>query len=123
MVSLVLVSPSTVMRLKERSAAVTSISRRSAGAAAMSVMRKQSMVATSGRIIPAPFTTPVRVKVRPPSRPCRETTFGTRSVVMMASAKSLTPSVFRPRRSPGSADSMRSTGSGSPITPVEATST
>ena len=81
------------------------------------------MVATSGRIMPAPFTTPVTVTRSAPISACRETTFGTRSVVMIASAKSPTPSGASDAISAGRAVSIRSTGSGSPMTPVEATST
>src|SRR5262245_32129886 len=117
--SLVEVSPSTLMRLKEASAAsATSVSRARCGSAA-SVATKPSMVAISGRIIPAPLAIPVTVA--PPAR--RDLALGTVSVVMIASAA--LPQLSSPRSAmhAGSPATMRATGSGSMITPVEKGST
>ena len=84
--SLVEVSPSIVMRLKDRSAASRASCCTSAGAMFASVATKPSMVAMLGRIMPAPLLMPVTVTVLPPMRTCREAALGTVSVVMMASA-------------------------------------
>ena len=86
--SLVDVSPSMVMRLNERSAAILVSCGISAGAIAASVATKPSMVAMFGRIMPAPFAMPVTVIVLPPRSTRRDTAFGWVSVVMIASAAS-----------------------------------
>ena len=124
--SLVEVSPSMVMRLKLRSAASRSSGCSSAGAMTASVAMKPSMVAMSGRIMPAPLLMPVTVTVRPPMATCRDAAFGSVSVVMMPAAASAqaAPSAGRSAATTaGSAASMRSTGSVSMITPVENGST
>jgi hypothetical protein len=56
-VSLVLVSPSMVMRLKDPSTDRFSADCRSETEMSASVQMKQSMVAMSGRIMPAPLAT------------------------------------------------------------------
>ncbi len=56
-VSLVLVSPSMVIRLKDPSTDRLNADWRSATAMPASVQAKQSMVAMSGRIMPAPLAT------------------------------------------------------------------
>src|SRR3990167_8603102 len=58
MVSLVLMWPSIVMRLKEDSTAFLRHSLRSGAGMATSVVRKHSMVARFGAIIPAPLVIP-----------------------------------------------------------------
>ena len=84
--SLVEVSPSTVMRLKERAAASASMRCSAAWLTAASVATKPSMVAMSGWIMPAPLAMPVTVTVLPPRLSRREHALGTVSVVMIAAA-------------------------------------
>ena len=81
------------------------------------------MVAMSGRIIPAPFAIPVTVNSRPATVRRTERPLGTVSVVMMARAARGQPSSVSAVSAAGSAATMRSTGSGAPITPVEKGST
>ena len=81
------------------------------------------MVAMFGWIMPAPLAMPVTVIVRPSITTCRETALGTVSVVMIASAALGQLSAARLATPPGSPASMRSTGSGSMITPVDNGST
>src|SRR6267142_3140817 len=118
--SLVEVSPSTLMRLNEFAA--TSPTRRSSALCATlaSVAMNPSMVAMSGRIIPAPFAIPVTTAA-PSAR--RDLALGTVSVVMIAWAAR--PQLSSPRSAThaGSPVRMRSRGSGSMITPVENGST
>ena len=66
--SLVEVSPSMVMRLKDSSAASFTSACISPGAMAASVAMKPSIVAMFGRIMPAPLVMPVIVTVLPPKR-------------------------------------------------------
>ena len=71
----------------------------------------------SGRIMPAPLAMPVTTASPPESFTLRENAFGTVSVVMMASAASSQLALLATAaRQPGR---MRSTGSGSMMTPVE----
>ena len=121
--SLVEVSPSIVMRLKLASAASRTRNSSGSGAIAASVATKPSIVAMSGRIIPAPLAMPVTVTSRPPICSLRETALGTVSVVMMACAASAQLSGRRSATAAGNPASMRSTGSVSMITPVENGST
>src|SRR5262245_12020692 len=115
--SLVAVSPSTVMQLNERAAALPATLRSALPGSAASVATKPSIVAMSGRIMPAPFAMPVTTASPVDSRTLREKALGTVSVVMIASAaasQSLeSSSAF------GSAATILSAGSGSMITPVE----
>ena len=76
-----------------------------------------------GCSMPTPLAMPVTLTRRPSISAAREAAFGTVSVVMIAAAapaQFAPPSVARHR---GSAASIRSTGSGSRITPVENGST
>ena len=117
--SLVEVSPSTVMQLKDSSAASLT-SRSSIGwLIAASVATKPSMVAMFGRIMPAPLAMPVIVAAVAPAPTLREAALATVSVVMMAWAASCQPSVFSADRQAGRPALRRSTGNGSMITPVE----
>ena len=85
-----------------------------------SVNTKDSMVAMSGAIMPAPLAMPLMVTLALPSFTVAVATFGKVSVVMIAFAASSQPS--------GAARATRSSSmplnlvasSGSPITPVEA---
>ena len=82
------------------------------------------MVAMFGWIMPAPLLMPVSVTVWPPIVTWRDAAFGSVSVVMMASAASNQLCGLQVRRArPAGPASMRSTGSGSRITPVENGST
>ena len=121
--SLVEVSPSTVMRLKLASTASPTIERNARGSTAASVAMNASIVAMSGRIIPEPLAIPVTVTVRPPRSRVRDAPLGTVSVVAMAAAASSQPSPLSRPAAAGTARSKRSTGSGSPMTPVENGST
>ena len=95
------------------------------GAIAASVAMKPSMVAMFGRIMPAPLLMPVMVTVRAADRaPARDAALGSVSVVMMASAATRpVVGLGRSASAAGRPASMRSTGSGSMITPVENGST
>ena len=119
--SLVEVSPSTLMQLNDRSATRSSSSWRFVLERRASVAMKPSIVAMSGRIMPAPLAMPV-TRISPfESLTFLEKAFGTVSVVMIASAadsQSLLASSAL-----GSAAMMRSAGSGSMMTPVENGST
>ena len=84
--SLVEVSPSTVTQLKERWATRSSRRCRLFCPTRASVAMNASIVAMSGRIMPAPFAMPVTTAGPAESRSLRENAFGTVSVVMMASA-------------------------------------
>ena len=121
--SLVDVSPSIVMALKDgATACARQRSSRSFGTAA-SVATNASIVAMSGQIMPAPLAIPVTRIVSPSTATSREASLRTVSVVMIASAARGHPSSARSASSAGSAAPMRSTGSGSPMTPVENGST
>ncbi|MOA02719.1 hypothetical protein D3C78_1221850 [compost metagenome] len=76
-----------------------------------------------GLIIPAPLLMPVTVTVTPSCTNWRLAPFGRVSVVMMPAAASAQLSTDRLARAAGRAASIFSTGSGSPITPVEYGST
>ena len=122
-VSEVEVSPSIVTALNVSVTASDKIACKAGAAIGASVNTKDSMVAMSGAIMPAPFAMPLMVTVVPPIFACAVATFGNVSVVMMAFAAS--------RKRPGAAFSAkpcitplkRCAGSGSPITPVEARKT
>ncbi len=81
------------------------------------------MVAMSGAIMPEPLAMPLSVTVWPPISACRVAPLGKVSVVMIARAAAGQDSGARSRSSAPSAPIRRSSGSGSPITPVEATKT
>ena len=88
-----------------------------------SVARKPSMVAMFGRIMPAPLLMPVTVTVAPLICSCRLKALGTVSVVMMPSAARAQWPPWASASAAGRPATMRSTGSGSMITPVENGST
>src|SRR5262245_31052292 len=119
--SLVEVSPSTLMQLKERSATRSSRPCSSLRETRASVAMKPSIVAMSGRIMPAPLAMPVTQISPLESLTFFETALGVVSVVMIASAAE-SQSLFA-SSALGSAAMMRSAGSGSMITPVENGST
>ena len=121
--SLVDVSPSTVMALNVSSAASASARCSRSGPTSASVVRNPSMVAMFGSIMPAPLAIPPTWKT--PSGVVARTaaSFAHRSVVMMASAAAPCPS----RLSAPTACVMPwrsfSPFSWTPITPVEETRT
>ena len=121
--SLVEVSPSTVMQLNELFAAWRTSASSARCDTFASVATNPSIVAMSGRIMPAPFAIPVTVTSPALSRARREAAFGTVSVVMIASAAAAQLSARRSATAAGSPAMMRSAGSGSMITPVENGST
>ena len=121
--SLVEVSPSTETMLKVSSATHLSAFWSRAGEMAASVVTKQSMVAILGWIIPEPLAMPPIVQVLPPSGNRTATSLRLVSVVMIASAASALPVSEREAASAGMAEVMGASGSGWPITPVDATIT
>jgi hypothetical protein len=74
--SLVLMSPSTVMTLNDLSIEEISIFRSMGAATAASVTIKQSIVAMSGWIMPEPLAMPAIVTVFPPISSCTAVIFG-----------------------------------------------
>ena len=80
---------------------------------------KQSMVAMSGHIMPAPLATAETVAVFSPTASCLDAYLGKASVVMIASAASTALSPPRPLTSFGMAFLIFPAGRRSPITPVE----
>jgi hypothetical protein len=116
---LVEVSPSTVIRLNEPPTASIKQDCNKSLSSPASVTTNASMVAISGRIIPAPLATPVTVTVCPSTSSCREAPLGTVSVVMIPYAASTQPSSDKRAQAPGKPALILSTGSDSPITPVE----
>ncbi len=117
--SLVLVSPSTVMALKEASATSLISCCNTGVVMAASVAINPNMVAILGQIMPEPLDMPVRVMVWPSMSIWRLPALATVSVVMMARAAS---SQLAGRR--WLSDwVILSLGRGSRITPVENGST
>ena len=87
---------------------------------AASVKTKESIVAMSGAIMPAPLAMPTIVTATPPIEVWRVATFGKVSVVMIAFAASIQgPGAARAAQS-ASTPSNFVASSGSPMTPVEA---
>ena len=120
--SLVDMSPSTVMVLNVSSTASASAACSTAGATVASVVMKQSIVAMLGWIIPDPFAIAANFTALPPMSISRNATFVRRSVVRIASAAGIASSPSA-ATSAGTAAAIRSTGSGVPIAPVDAVST
>ena len=135
-VSLVLISPSTVMRLKLWATACSNDNCSAAGAIAASVVMKHNIVACNaagrlpltlmpGWIIPAPLhTPPIRVRF-PSSENSTAICFGCVSLVMIASATCAPCSGELPKIAIASAIPHRTfcMGSVTPILPVELTNT
>ena len=121
--SLVEVSPSTLIMLNESFTSALSARRSISGLMAASVVKNTSMVAMFGWIMPEPLAMPPSVHVRPPTSNATATSFFARSVVMIASAASPLPPRESAAASAGMAASMGAGSSGWPITPVEATIT
>jgi hypothetical protein len=117
--SLVEVSPSMVTRLNEAVGQRLASGWISDGSIFASVAMKPSMVAMFGRIMPAPLLMPVMVTVAPPICTRWLNALGMVSVVMMPSAARAQWFSDASASAAGRPASMRSTGSGSMITPVE----
>jgi hypothetical protein len=121
--SLVDVSPSTVTRLNEPSASSVANCFITPCETQASVAMNPSMVAMLGRIMPAPLLMPVMVTSTPSTLAFALKALATVSVVMMPSAARSQWSGRASASAAGRPASMRSTGSGSMITPVENGST
>ena len=113
-VSLVDMSPSTVMVLNVSSTASASAACSTAGATVASVVMKQSIVAIWGWIIPEPLAIAANLTALPPMSISRNATFVRRSVVRIASAAGMASSPSA-ATSAGTAAAIRSTGSGMPM--------
>ena len=111
------------MQLKLRSTALRSMSCSSAESTSASVNRNDSIVAMSGMIIPAPLAMPATRTTPSGVSTCPYRTFGTVSVVMIALAHASNCSRSKFFHRFGSARGIRASSNGSPITPVEASST
>ena len=122
-VSEVEVSPSTVMQLKVRAFARASIACSRLRSTAASVKTNASIVAMSGAIMPEPLAKPAIRTGTPSSSTVVAATLAKVSVVMIARAAAAAASAASPSRSAPITATIRSAGSGSPITPVEATKT
>ena len=120
-VSLGLIWPSTEMRLKPLPAAARVAASRSSGSTQASVVTYASIVAMSGRIIPAPLAAAPMVTSPEVSASRKVPPFAKASVVRMASPKAVPPSEV----SAAAAESMPAVsnfmGRRSPMTPVEHT--
>jgi hypothetical protein len=122
-VSLVDWSPSTVIRLNERSTARRSTACSASLATIASVAMKQNIVARCGSSIPTPLAIPPIVTGRPATSTRSAASLGVVSVVMIASAACRPPCGDSPRTTLGSPARILSIGSGCPMTPVAAIST
>ena len=122
--SLVEVSPSIVTWLKVRSTAGRRSSASACDAIGASVVRKASMVAICGWIMPAPFAMPpMRISRPSSSRAVTACSLGRVSVVMIARAASVPAPSVRRSSSVGIVATMAATGSREPMRPVDAGST
>ena len=122
-VSDVEVSLSMVTALKVSSTPLLSSDCSTADDSGASVNTKDSMVAMSGMIMPAPLAMPLMVTLALPSFTVAVATFGKVSVVMIALAASIQWSGVAASASVASTPSNLVASSGSPITPVEARNT
>mmetsp|Transcript_11775 Transcript_11775/g.25250 ORF Transcript_11775/g.25250 Transcript_11775/m.25250 type:complete len:303 (+) Transcript_11775:438-1346(+) len=123
--SLVLVSPSTVIWLKEAMEARLTIAFHASALTAASHVTTESMVAMLGWIIPEPLHMPPMCTVLPPMFTCRAALLLTRSVVVMATAARCPSSSLVPRvpTISGMAGMKFSIFMRRPITPVDCSST
>ncbi len=116
-------SPSIVTALKVSVTPCLSRPCKTFGAIAASVKTKESMVAMSGAIMPAPLAMPQMVTAVPPSRAIAAAPLGNVSVVMIALAASCQAPVSASAISWSITVSNFAASSGSPMTPVEARKT
>ena len=121
--SLVEVSPSTLTMLKVPWTSQERAFCKRAGEMLASVVIKTSMVAMLGWIIPLPLAMPPMRQVFPSRENSTATSLRTVSVVMIPSAAASQPSSERPAVSASMPAAIGSRFSGSPMTPVEATTT
>ncbi len=119
-VSDVEVSPSMVTALKVSSTPLLSSDCSTAAVSGASVNTKDSIVAMSGAIMPAPLAMPLMVTLALPSFTVAVATFGKVSVVMIALAAFIQSPGAAVSASVPSTPSNLVASSGSPITPVEA---
>ena len=119
-VSEVEVSPSMVTALNESATPAFNSACNAGAEIGASVKMKDSIVAMSGAIMPAPLAMPLMVTVALPSFTLAVATFGNVSVVMIALAASSQPSGATSAASLSSTPLNLLASSGSPITPVEA---
>jgi hypothetical protein len=122
-VSLVDSCPSTLTRSNERLTVTPSSRSQVSGDSAASLCTKHSSVAKPGEIIPAPLAWAVSRTEPPDSETSRHARLANASVVRIASAKSASPSGASERAAPAMPRITACIGSGTPITPVEATAT
>ena len=108
--SLVLRSPSTLMRLNEPVTARRRLPWSASRSTPRSVATKQNIVAIKGWIIPVPLAMPPIVTRRPPISTRSAASFGWVSVVMIPSAAARLPCGDRPFTSLGSAGRIFSMG-------------
>ena len=121
--SLVLWSPSTLIRLNDPPTARRMAACSASRSTAKSVATKQNIVAFIGWIIPVPFEIPPSVMGRPPMSTRTAASLGWVSVVMIPSAACRPPWGDRAFTSFGRPARILSMGRGRPMTPVEATRT
>ena len=112
---------STVMALNERSFTRRNRFCNTGAGRRASVKTNPSIVAMSGAIMPEPLAKPEMVTVALPIFTVRDAPLAKVSVVMMASAAWRQPRARKPRLIPASLPAMKSGGTSSPMTPVEAT--
>jgi len=115
--------PSTEIRSNERLTQTLNSNSHVCADIAASVCTKHSNVANPGEIIPAPFAWAVTVTAPDGSATRTRARFSNASVVWIASEKWRSPSVASALPAAWIPLVTRSIGSGTPITPVEATAT
>jgi len=121
--SFVEVSPSMLTMLKVDCTSVESAFCSMAGEMAASVVRKTSMVARFGWIMPEPLAMPPRRQVLPPAVNSTASSLSRVSVVMMPSAAAWLPVLLRLPTSCGMPAAIGERSSGWPMTPGEPTTT
>ncbi len=109
--------PSVSSLLKVSPVALRSAASRLAASRSASVVITLSIVARAGASMAAPFAIPPMAY----DWPCRTASFGTVSVVLMASAAAAPPALSAAAAALSTAGSSRSIGSRCPIRPVEQT--
>ena len=122
--SFVLMSPSMVMRLNDCSTETLSAFCSTSFSITASVVRKQSIVAMFGSIMPAPLAMPPMRTCCPPISNSTAISLGKVSLVMIARATAALPSAESAAgKFCAIVPSIFSIGSGTPMRPVEQTST
>ena len=121
--SFVLISPSTVIRLKVLPIALLRSSAASSGERAASVVTTQSIVAIAGEIIPAPLAQTPRWTSPSTVGTSRAHILGKRSVVMTLASKSGPPPGTTALAALAMPAASVPSSSGTPIIPVDPTAT